>query len=74
MSELSKKRVKFNVGKQTAFINSVLAKTGLTLTQLSMKLGINRRTLADWRREENLISLESFNKLIQFSKIKNLMT
>jgi hypothetical protein len=63
------KRVKFKEGAQKAFILKVERKIKSNISQLSGKLNINKRTLADWKREKYKISESALKSISNYSKI-----
>ena len=54
-------------GIQKRFIESVQENLDMSIDDIAKKIGVHRRTLADWRREKYLISLPSLNKLSKIS-------
>src|SRR3989344_761486 len=60
-------RVVMAKGIQKRFIESVQENLDMSIDDIAKKIGVHRRTLADWRREKYLISLPSLNKLSKIS-------
>ena len=62
-------RVKFPAGKQHSFLDSVGLYFKNDLTEVSRFLGINERTLRDWRRERYTMDHASLKNLLSLTKI-----
>lgn len=69
-SNIDNKRVLFLEGQQRNFLDKAQAKLNLSSKEFARFLGINIRSLSDWRREEFLISLLALEKICQKLKIK----
>jgi len=71
MSEsLKYKRVVFPKSDQHIFLKKVEYKLGITSKALASILNIHPRTLADWKREKFLMSLEAFNKIFKLTGLE----
>lgn len=62
------KRLKFPVGAQRLFLETIQYENGWTTDDLASRAGVHPRTLRDWKREKFSMSLEAANKLIHFSE------
>src|SRR3990170_8778091 len=63
-------RVVFAKGEQRKFLETVKIKTGLKWQEIASLAGICRRSLCDWRREKNLMTLEAAKKLAEISQVE----
>ena len=62
-------RVKFSAGEQRSFLDSVGLYFKNDWTEVSRFLGINERTLRDWRRERYTMDHASLKNLLSLTKI-----
>jgi hypothetical protein len=63
------KRVLFNKGGQSRFINLIISKGGLGIDDLAQLTNVHPRTVRDWRREKFLVPLNALKKMCAKTKI-----
>lgn len=64
------KRVIFPPGKQQRFLLKAIENLNLSWALFSDKLGMHRRTLNDWKREEYSMPLDVVQKISKIAKVK----
>lgn len=67
---LNSKRVVFKEGKQRAFIENILTKSGRSIKELANFLKVSERAISDWHREKFLMPLLTVRKLTRLASIK----
>ena len=63
------KRVIFRQGAQREFLFFAQRTLNITWTLFAKKIGINERTLTDWKREKYSMPLNTLNKICRLAKI-----
>jgi len=64
------KRVIFPLGAQQRFLLKALENLSLSWTLFAEKMGVHKRTLNDWKREEYSIPLDVVKKISKIAKVK----
>ncbi|MEK9167258.1 MAG: LAGLIDADG family homing endonuclease [Patescibacteria group bacterium] len=65
-----KKRVVFPAGEQIKFLEKAREQLGLSWPLFTERIGVNRRTMNDWKREQYSLPLEALEKIVAESGIK----
>jgi len=73
MLKQAEKRVFFKKREQQKFISQYLGEKGLTISQLSSRLGINSRTLRDGKREKYSMSFKAYQHILKHSKNNSIL-
>ncbi len=65
-----KKRVIFPPGKQQRFLLKAVKNLNLSWSLFAEKIGVHKRTLNDWKREEYSMPLDVVKKISKIAKVK----
>lgn len=63
------KRVIFPRSEQKRFLDRLAVKSGLAWSKIALEIGINKRTLFDWRREKYSVSLGPLTRMCKLANI-----
>ena len=64
------KRIVFRSGHQRRFLFQAVKKLRISWFKFAEKLGVNKRTLSDWKRERYSLPLSVLEKISRLAKLK----